>query len=254
MELRRVRTWCCQLETRLSCPYCGTPVKGNENFCRYCGRLIKGKSSAPGFEEETSAQSAIPEDVLEQIDIRVQLGSIESRQKAFKEEVAEMDSLLKNADIPPSEYKERITKIRDENTSLKDQRTQLEDKKKAFPFEQHKTQLDELREKIGKLEKLRSAKQITDEAYKSLSREYQLKKRDLENMIITDTNNLKEWVNLLGIERNSVKRRLDILSAKQAVGELPDKDYTEEKKKLEDRLMVTEFGVDFLKKFLLPTK
>jgi chromosome segregation ATPase len=239
------------LESRLSCPYCGTPIKGNETFCRYCGRLIGGRASTiTAGRDEPLPQLEIPKDVFEQIDIRVQLGSTESKLKACKEEVNEMDSLLKNADIPLSEYRERIAKLRDEIREAKEQKNDLEEKIKPFPFEEHKKQYGDLKEKTDKLEKLHSAKQVSDEAYRSLSREYQLKKRELENMMSNDTSNIKNWITLLNIERSSAKRRLDIMSAKQAVGDLSDQSYAEEKKDLENKLTLTEFGIDLLKKFM----
>lgn len=239
------------MESRLSCPYCGTPIKGNETFCRYCGRLIGGRASAiSAGREEPSAQLEIPKDVFEQIDVRVQLGLTDSKLKAYKEEVNEMDSLLKNADIPLSEYRDRIAKLRDEIREAKEQKNSLEEKLKPFPFEEHKKLYGDLKEKTDKLEKLHLARQISDEAYRSLSREYQLKKRELENMISSDTSNLKNWINLLNIDRSSVKKRLDIMSAKQAVGDLTDQSYAEEKKDLQNKLALTEFGIDLLKKFM----
>jgi DNA repair exonuclease SbcCD ATPase subunit len=239
------------LESRLSCPYCGTPIKGNENFCRYCGRLIGGRAAAiPAGREEPSVQLEIPKDVFEQIDIRVQLGSADSKLKACKEEVNEMDSLLKNADIPLSEYRGRIAKLKDEIKEAKEQKANLEEKMKPFPFEEHKKQYEDLKEKADKLEKLHSAKQVSDEAYRSLSREYQLKRRDLENMISADASNIKNWINLMNIEKSSAKKKLDIMSAKQAVGDMSDQSYAEEKKNLENRLISAEFGIDLLKKFV----
>lgn len=195
-------------------------------------------------------ESEIPKDVFEQIDIRARLGANESKRKAYKEEVNEMDSLLKNADIPLSEYKDRIAKLRDEIREANEQKADLEGKMRSFPFEEHKKQSADLKEKADKLEKLRSARQVSDEAYRSLSREYQLKRRELDNMISSDTSNIKNWINLLNIERNSVKKRLDIMSAKQAVGDLSDESYAEEKKDLENKLTLTEFGIDLLKKFV----
>jgi uncharacterized Zn finger protein (UPF0148 family) len=239
------------LESRLSCPYCGTPLKGNETFCRYCGRLIGGKASAiSAGREEPSPALEIPKDVYEQIDVRVQLASADSKLKAYKEEVNEMDSLLKNADIPLSEYRDRISKLRDEIRQAKEQKNSLEEKMKPFPFEEHKKLYGDLKEKIDKLEKLHSTKQIGEEAYRSLSREYQLKKRELENMIFSDSTNIKNYVNLLNLEKSSVKKRLDIMSAKQAVGDLSDQGYAEEKKNLENKLALSEFGIDLLKKFI----
>jgi chromosome segregation ATPase len=239
------------LESRLSCPYCGTPIKGNETFCRYCGRLIGGRASAIfAGREQPSAALEIPKDVFDQIDVRVQLISADSKLKACKEEVNEMDSLLKNADIPLSEYRDRIAKLRDEIREAKEQKNSLEEKMKPFPFEEHRKAYEDLKERIDKLEKLHSAKQISDEAYRSLGREYQLKKRELENMISTDTSDIKNWINLLNIEKNSVKRRLDIISAKQAVGDLSDQSYAQEKKDLENKLALSEFGMDLLKKFM----
>jgi chromosome segregation ATPase len=238
------------LENRLSCPYCGTPIKGSENFCRYCGRLIRGSVTPGSGQEEPSVELEIPSDVLEQIEIRVQLNEIENRLKTFKEEVNEMDSLLKNADIPLGDYKDRIGKIREETRTSKESKAELEEKMKPFPFEAHKTQYAEIKEKTDKLEKLRATRQIGDEAYKTLSREYQFKKRELENMISNDNTNLKNWINLLSIERTSVKKQLDILSAKQAVGDLSDQGYVEEKKKLQDRVALTEFATELLKRFI----
>nr|MDO8132868.1 zinc ribbon domain-containing protein [Candidatus Njordarchaeum guaymaensis] len=239
------------MESRLSCPYCGTPIKGTENFCRYCGRLVRGKISATsGAEEVSSVELEIPQDILEQIDIRAQVNSIENKLKTFRDEVDEMDTLLNNADIQLSEYKDRIAKLREETRIAKESRSQLEERKKSFPFEVHKRQFDELKEKISKLEKLRSAKQVTDEAYRSLSREYQLKKRELENVMISDTANMKNWINFLNVEKNSAQKQLSILSARQAVGDLSDKDYAEEKKKLQNRLALAEVGIEILKKYI----
>jgi chromosome segregation ATPase len=238
------------LENRLSCPYCGTPVKGSENFCRYCGRLIRGTVTISPDKEGPSVELEIPNDVLEQIEIRVQLNAIDNRLRTFKEEVNEMDSLLKNADIPLGDYKDRIAKIREESKTARETKAELEQKLKPFPFEAHKTQYSELKDKTEKLEKLRATRQIGDEAYKTLSREYQLKKRELENMIINDNTSIKNWVNLLAIERASVKKQLDILSAKQAVGDLSDEGFVEEKKRLQDRLAMTEFATELMKKFI----
>jgi chromosome segregation ATPase len=239
------------LDNRLSCPYCGTPIKGTENFCRYCGRLIGGRTSAISQgKAEPSVESEMPKDVFEQIDIRVRLAANESKRKAYKEEVNEMDSLLKNADIPLSEYKDRIAKLRDEIREANEQKADLEDKMRPFPFEEHKKQSADLKEKTDKLEKLRSAKQVSDEAYRSLGREYQLKRRELDNMISSDISNVKNWINLLNIERNSVKKRLDIMSAKQAVGDLSEESYADEKKDLENKLTIAEFGINLLKKFV----
>jgi chromosome segregation ATPase len=238
------------LENRLSCPYCGTPIKGSENFCRYCGRLIKGAVTPSSVQEGASVELEIPNDVLEQIEIRVELNAIDNRLRTFKEEVNEMDSLLKNADIPLGDYKDRIAKIREETKSAKDSKTELEQKLKPFPFEAHKTQYSELKDKTEKLEKLRSTRQIGDEAYKTLSREYQLKKRELENMIMNDNTSIKNWINLLAVERTSVKKQLDILSAKQAVGDLSDEGFVEEKKRLQDRLAMTEFATEIMKKYV----
>jgi chromosome segregation ATPase len=192
----------------------------------------------------------IPSDILEQIEIRVQLNAIDNRLRTFKEEVNEMDSLLKNADIPLGDYKDRIAKVREETKTAKDSKADLEDKLKPFPFEAHNKQYTELKEKTEKLEKLRATKQIGDEAYKTLNREYQLKKRELENMILTDNANIKSWVNLLTIERASIKKQLDILSAKQAVGDLSDEGFVEEKKRLQDRLAMTEFASELMKKYV----
>jgi chromosome segregation ATPase len=239
------------LESRLACPYCGTPIKSTENFCRYCGRLVKGKiSAAPGEAEPSSPELEIPQDVLEQIDIRAQLNSIDNRLKTFRDEVNEIDALLNNADIPLSEYKDRIAKLREETRLAKESRAQLEERKKPFPFEEHKRQMDELKEKIGKLEKLRSARQVTDEAYRSLGREYQLKKRELENVIISDTANVKNWITLLRAEKSSSEKQLSVLSARQAVGDVSDKDYAEEKKKLQNRLAIAEVGIVILLKYI----
>jgi len=239
------------LEGRLSCPYCGTPIKATENFCRYCGRLIRGKiSTTSEAEEASSVKLEVPPDILEQIDIRTQLNIIDNKLKSFRDEVNEIDTLLNNADIPLTEYKDRITKLREETRIAKESKAQLEERKKSFSFEVHKSQLEELKEKISKLEKLRSARQVTDEACRSLGREYQMKKRELENMIISDTANIKNWVNLLSIERNSVEKQLSILSARQAVGDLPDKDYTEEKKKLQSRLALADLGIAILRKYI----
>jgi chromosome segregation ATPase len=240
-----------RLESRLSCPYCGTPIKGNETFCRYCGRLIGGRASAiPSGREEPSAALEMPKDVLEQIEVRVQLVLADGKLKACKEEVSEMDSLLKNADIPLSEYRDRIAKLRDEVREAKEQKNNLEEKMKPFPFEEHTKLYADLKEKTDKLEKLHSARQISEEAYRSLGREYQLKKRELENMMSTDASAIKNWINLLNIDRNSAKRRLDIMSAKQAVGDLSDQSYAQEKKALENKLALSEFGIDLLKKFI----
>jgi predicted nuclease with TOPRIM domain len=238
------------LENRLSCPYCGTPIKGSENFCRYCGRLIRGRVTQVAGQEEAPAQLEIPTDVLDQIEIRVHLSEVEGRLKSFKEEVNEMDSLLKNADIPPGDYKERIAKIREETKRSKESKAELEEKLKPFPFEADKVQYRELKDKTDKLEKLRATKQISDEAYKSLSREYQLKKRELENMIMRDNVNIKSWISVLSMERTSVKKQLDILSAKQAVGDLSGEGYVDKKKALEDRLALTEFATELLRKYL----
>lgn len=238
------------MENRLSCPYCGTPIKGSENFCRYCGRLIRGTITPSSVQEGPSIELEIPNDVLEQIEIRVQLNAIDNRLRTFKEEVNEMDSLLKNADIPLGDYKDRIAKIREETKTAKESKTELEQKVKPFPFEAHKAQYSELKDKTEKLEKLRATKQIGDEAYKTLSREYQFKKRELENMISNDNTSIKNWVNLLTIERTSVKKQLDIISAKQAVGDLSDEGYVEEKKRLQDRLAMTEFATELMKKFI----
>lgn len=238
------------METRLSCPYCGTPIKGTENFCRFCGRLVRGKSrTGPEGEGTLSVELEIPKDILEQIDIRVQLNSIEDKLKTFRDEVKEMDTLLNNADIPLSEYKDRIAKLRDETRAAKESKAQLEERKKAFSFEEHKQQLDDLKEKMSKLEKLRSARQVNDEAYRSLSREYQLKKRELENVIISDVADLKRWINSLSIEKSSVEKELSILSARQAVGDVPSKNYAEEKKKLQNRLATAELGIGILKQY-----
>lgn len=188
------------MENRISCPYCGTPIKGSENFCRYCGRLIKGSVASSSGREGPSVELEIPADVLEQVEIRVQLNAIENRLRAFKEEVNEMDSLLKNADIPPGDYKDRIAKIREETRASKDKKAELEEKIKPFPFEAHRKEYADLKDKTEKLEKLHATKQIGDEAYKSLSREYQLKKRELENMVSTDNANVKNWMNLVCAE------------------------------------------------------
>jgi len=240
------------LEGRLSCPYCGTPIKATENFCRYCGRLVRGKISATSEAGEVSSlKLEVPPDILEQIDIRAQLGLIENKLKSFRDEVNEMDTLLNNVDIPLTEYKDRIAKLREETRIAKESKARLEETKKSFSFEVHKLQLDELKEKISRLEKLRSARQVTDEAYRSLSREYQMKKRELENMIISDTANIKNWINLLNIEKNSAEKQLSILSARQAVGDLPDKEYAEEKKKLQSKLALAGLGIEILKKYIL---
>nr|MDO8100368.1 zinc ribbon domain-containing protein [Candidatus Njordarchaeota archaeon] len=240
------------MEGRLSCPYCGTPIKATENFCRYCGRLVRGKISATSEAGEVSSlKLEVPPDILEQIDIRAQLGLIENKLKSFRDEVNEMDTLLNNVDIPLTEYKDRIAKLREETRIAKESKARLEETKKSFSFEVHKLQLDELKEKISRLEKLRSARQVTDEAYRSLSREYQMKKRELENMIISDTANIKNWINLLNIEKNSAEKQLSILSARQAVGDLPDKEYAEEKKKLQSKLALAGLGIEILKKYIL---
>jgi chromosome segregation ATPase len=191
----------------------------------------------------------IPKDILEQIDIRAQLNSIDDKLKTFRDEVKEMDTLLDNADIPLSEYKDRIAKLRDETKAAKESRAQLEERKKTFSFEAHKQELDDIKEKINKLEKLRSMKQINDEAYRSLSREYQLKKRDLENVAIGDNADLNRWISFLSADKSSVEKELSILSARQAVGELPGKNYAEEKRKLQNRLAMAELGIEILKQY-----
>jgi len=190
------------------CPNCGKTSEAGMNYCMYCGTKLEEKPTPLSEEKkETSMgestqeipetlveEDKIPQDIRTQLELRAKLEEIIGETSVLKGEIDRLMEEL-SGEISIEEYKNKIKVLKSKVVELKKEREDVESLLRPLPLEQVAKEKEELKERLTKLKEVYRAKEISEETFERLRKEYELKKElnrtqiSLENLRIE----IRQW-------------------------------------------------------------
>lgn len=174
-------------------------------------------------EEETK----IPEEIIEQYYIRIQLKKCEEDLKKYKEKIDNFLSNLNEQEL--EEVKDEIPALEESINKLKQKKSSLLAQKKTLPQEDILEERNKLKKQISNLENKFHLKEIEPNVYEELKSEYETKLKEINTDLKDKYHFEKNWKKLLQKDIEKQQQQLKTLEGRFKVGELSKTNYENEK-------------------------
>ncbi len=242
------------------CPNCGKTSEAGMNYCMYCGTKLEEKPTPLSEEKkETSMgestqeipetlveEDKIPQDIRTQLELRAKLEEIIGETSVLKGEIDRLMEEL-SGEISIEEYKNKIKVLKSKVVELKKEREDVESLLRPLPLEQVAKEKEELKERLTKLKEVYRAKEISDETFERLRKEYESEFEKAKKKHKVEKEKVKNWIAQLEKDRKKIQEELELLYARYKTGEIPEEEYQKNKDELKKELNRTQISLENLR-------
>lgn len=220
------------------CPRCGrTVVKAR--FCAFCGaELVK-----------ENLDESIPDDVLEQLMIRKRIEEVTGEIAFLKSEIDRLAKLIAESKSV-EDYASKVRSLKEKIKRVSNERAILEEKVRPLSLERVAEERSSLEGRLKRLEEVFKRKEISNEAYEKLKREYSEKLEQLKEEHYKEIVKFEKWIESLKRKVKQIKEKSELLYARFVIGELTKEEYDKEKEKLDKELEVNNGYIEMLELIL----
>ncbi len=243
------------------CPSCGKKSKAGMKYCMYCGTSLEeqdewfgeGKAKPPeleslqeDIEEPVENEEEIPQDTRNQLELRAKLEEIIGETSAL---TGEIDKLMEglSGDISIDEYKNKIKALKNKVAELKIEREEVENLIKPLPLEQASIKKDELKERLEKLKEVHKSKEVSNETFEKLRKEYESEFEDIKRKHKKEKEKVENWVVQLEKDRKKIQEEIELLYARHKTGEVTEEEYQKNKESLKKQFNKTQISLENLR-------
>ncbi|MEM4587024.1 MAG: hypothetical protein QXP17_00230 [Candidatus Jordarchaeales archaeon] len=220
------------------CPSCGRSVI-KARFCAFCGsELIK-----------ENLDEGVPNDVLEQLAIRKRIEEVTGEIAFLKSEIDRLAKVIAESKAV-EDYALKVKNLKEKIKKVSSERASLEEKVKPLSLERVAEERASLEGKLKRLEEVFKRKEISNETYEKLKREYSEKLEHLKGEHYKEVIRFEKWIELLKRKVRQIKEESEILYARYAIGELTKEEYDREKEKLDKELELNNSYIEMLELIL----
>ncbi|MBS7288070.1 MAG: CdvA-like protein [Candidatus Freyarchaeota archaeon] len=207
-------------------------------YCAFCGAELL----QDGSEE-------IPNNVLEQLRIRKRIEEIAGEMAFLRNEIDKLtEQISEGRNI--EEYALRVKELKEKIKLVKSERSSLEEKLKPLSLEKIAEERMNLEKRIKRLETIHERKEISDETYEKLKKEYGERLEQLKEEHYRQVIKVEKWIEQLKRKIKRIKNDSELLYARYMTGELTKEEYAKEKEKLSKELETNNIYAEMLELLL----
>jgi len=252
-----------------NCWNCGNPLVKGANFCKFCGSPVrKTPTGKPAFSEpllseepkyapaisESVEPSPVKEDIPEEIEIilmnRALLKTFEEKKREILDKIDDVSERVKVGLMSAEEAKKKIEELKEQVVNLNLDRKKAEEGEITLPVEAIIAEINDLRDKISKLEDIHKKGKASEKTYHKVKEEYEEKLQDLEENYAKEKMQLDVWITKLETKNQSLKEELETLYVKKEIGEVQEVEYKEKINEITDETEKTQSMLQELKSII----
>lgn len=252
-----------------TCWNCGKPLVKGANFCKFCGSPIRKTPMArpvfsqPLLSEEQKhvpsfAESVEPppleEDIPEEIEMilvnRALLKTFDEKKREILDKIDDVSERVKVGLMSAEEAKKKIQDLKEQVVKLNLDRKKAEEGETTLPVEAMISDINDLRDKISKLEDVHKKGKASEKTYQKVKEEYEEKLQDLEEKFAKEKMQLDVWITKLKTKEQTLKEELETLYVKKEIGEVQEEEYKTKLNEITEDIEKTQSMLQELKSII----
>ncbi|MHA1237914.1 MAG: hypothetical protein ACTSSJ_01490 [Candidatus Odinarchaeia archaeon] len=203
------------------CPNCLRSVKRHERFCKFCGYPLKYDPNI----SERRLGIPIPDQVINQLDIRLNLENIKEKKKNLQLQLKEIEKEFELRVKPLSEIEKQIDELKDKLEKIAGEEENFKSIIEPLPIEKLVKKKECFEDELKNLDMRLEAGEIEEDAYYSLHETLKLKIQNIKSQIKDELERFKTWISMLNSRVKTFEIRLNDALLKYESGILSESEY-----------------------------